>query len=86
MKGLFTAPIRFYQAVISSLMAPRCRYHPTCSTYTIQAIERHGVMRGGWLGVKRVCKCHPYATKHYEKTKGIDPVPEKNENKENINE
>jgi putative component of membrane protein insertase Oxa1/YidC/SpoIIIJ protein YidD len=43
----------------------------------IQAVETHGVMRGGWFGIKRFCKCHPFAKKHYRETKGYDPVPEK---------
>ncbi|AZR81292.1 membrane protein insertion efficiency factor YidD [Thiomicrospira sp. S5] len=69
-KWLAILPIRFYQLFISPLLGPRCRFYPSCSHYTIEAIQQHGVLCGLWLGVKRVSKCHP------GNPGGVDPVPE----------
>ncbi len=64
--------IRVYQRAISPLLGPHCRFNPTCSHYGIEALRRFGVVKGSWLTVKRVLKCHPlYAG-------GDDPVPPKN--------
>ncbi|MCE4966740.1 membrane protein insertion efficiency factor YidD [Staphylococcus chromogenes] len=75
MKRLFIAPIRFYQKFISPLTPPSCRFYPTCSNYTIEAIQVHGAFKGTWLGIKRISKCHPLHKG------GFDPVPLKKENK-----
>ncbi|MCU6224769.1 membrane protein insertion efficiency factor YidD [Morganella morganii] len=65
--------IRGYQLVISPLLGPRCRFTPTCSQYGIEALRRFGMIKGGWLTVKRVLKCHPLHEG------GDDPVPPKND-------
>ena len=61
--------IRFYQLAISPWLAPRCRYVPTCSSYALEAVKKHGPLRGGWLAVKRLARCHPWGGC------GYDPVP-----------
>jgi putative membrane protein insertion efficiency factor len=61
--------IRFYQRFISPALPPSCRYYPTCSEYTYQAVERYGVLKGSWLGAKRLLRCHPFHPG------GYDPVP-----------
>ena len=66
---LLILPIRFYQLAISPHFPPACRYTPTCSQYAIEAIRKHGPLQGLWLGVKRICRCHPWGGS------GYDPVP-----------
>jgi putative membrane protein insertion efficiency factor len=68
-RTIFVGIIRFYQRFISPLTPPSCRFHPTCSEYTRQAIVRHGVVKGVWLGIRRILKCHPFHPG------GFDPVP-----------
>ena len=68
MKNIILYFINLYQK-FSRLTPPRCRFYPTCSEYTKQAIIKHGVLKGGWLGIKRICKCHPL------NEGGYDPVP-----------
>ncbi|MGM9965973.1 MULTISPECIES: membrane protein insertion efficiency factor YidD [unclassified Rummeliibacillus] len=70
MKKLFILPIRFYQKVISPLKPPSCRFYPTCSNYGIEAIEKHGVLKGGYLTINRILRCQPFCKG------GYDPVPE----------
>ncbi|MBC7499119.1 MAG: membrane protein insertion efficiency factor YidD [Herminiimonas sp.] len=71
MKALLLALVRAYQLGISPFMAPRCRFHPSCSNYAIEAIGVHGAARGGVLAAKRLCRCHPW------NPGGFDPVPQK---------
>ncbi|MFZ6051928.1 membrane protein insertion efficiency factor YidD [Halocola ammonii] len=68
-KSIFIWPIRFYQAAISPLLGSNCRHQPTCSNYSIEAIKEWGVLKGTWMGMKRISKCHPWGTQ------GYDPVP-----------
>jgi uncharacterized protein len=63
------ATIRFYQRFISPLLPPACRFEPSCSAYTLEAIQIHGAIRGGWLGTCRLLRCHPF------NPGGYDPVP-----------
>jgi len=70
MKSLALAMIRFYKRFISPILPSACIYEPTCSVYTYQAIERYGVIRGSWLGMKRIARCHPFHAG------GYDPVPD----------
>lgn len=71
MKKIFIKLIRLYQRYISPLTPPTCRFHPTCSNYAIEAISEHGVIKGTWLAIKRILKCHPFHPG------GFDPVPPK---------
>ncbi|MBE7554243.1 MAG: membrane protein insertion efficiency factor YidD [Anaerolineales bacterium] len=68
-KYLALALIRFYQKFISPALPPACRFYPTCSHYSYQAIEKYGLIKGGWLAVKRLGRCHPFHPG------GYDPVP-----------
>ncbi|MDA0708508.1 MAG: membrane protein insertion efficiency factor YidD [Proteobacteria bacterium] len=63
------ALIAIYKYVISPLLGPKCRYLPTCSSYAMEAIDRHGPIKGGWLGIKRILRCNPWGAS------GYDPVP-----------
>ncbi|GKT12767.1 MAG: hypothetical protein ISEC1_P1747 [Thiomicrorhabdus sp.] len=66
---LIIAVVRFYQLFISPLIGPRCRFYPTCSHYTIDALKQHGFFCGSWLAIKRILRCHP------ANPGGVDPVP-----------
>ena len=70
-KQIFILPNRFYQSAISPLLGPSCRFTPTCSHYMVQAIEEWGVLKGLWLGLRRIGNCHPWGSR------GHDPVPRK---------
>ncbi|MGB1038495.1 MAG: membrane protein insertion efficiency factor YidD [Bacteroidia bacterium] len=63
-------PIRVYQLIISPMLPATCRYTPTCSTYAVQALQKHGPVKGLYLAIKRILSCHPWSKKH-----GHDPVP-----------
>ena len=69
MRHVLKILIRGYQLAISPLFGPRCRFYPSCSHYAREAIETHGAVRGTWLSVKRICRCHPL------NDGGFDPVP-----------
>ena len=70
MKRLFLKMIRFYQRSISPYRPGSCRFTPTCSQYAYEAINKYGILRGGWLAVKRLLRCHPFS-----KRDPYDPVP-----------
>lgn len=70
MKRLMLLAIRFYQRHISPGLPPRCRFYPTCSQYAVEAIEKYGPVKGGWLALKRFSRCHPF-----HKGDFFDPVP-----------
>jgi putative membrane protein insertion efficiency factor len=65
----FIALIKIYQYIISPALGPKCRYTPTCSQYSIQALQKHGLIKGGWLAIKRISSCRPGGGH------GYDPVP-----------
>ncbi len=69
-RRLLVGLIRFYQAAISPMFPATCRYTPTCSRYALEAVERHGALRGGWLAARRLLRCHPLGGS------GWDPVPD----------
>ena len=73
MKRILLSCIKFYQRAISPFFPARCRYIPTCSQYAVEAIERFGPWKGGWLAFKRLMRCHPFS-KHDR----FDPVPPQN--------
>lgn len=62
--------VRVYQRLVSPLLPPACRFYPSCSAYAVTALQRHGAVKGSWLTVRRLCRCHPFHPG------GVDPVPE----------
>ena len=71
MRKIIIGLIRFYQYAISPFLPPHCRYTPTCSTYSVEAIRQFGILRGGWMALRRITRCHPWHEG------GYDPVPTK---------
>ena len=69
MRTLLIFLVRGYQVSLGQLLPPACRYYPSCSAYAIEALERHGALRGGMLSIKRILRCHPF------RPGGYDPVP-----------
>jgi putative membrane protein insertion efficiency factor len=65
----FIILIKLYQLLVSPLFSSSCRYTPTCSHYTLEALKKYGIFKGGWLGIKRISRCHPWGGS------GYDPVP-----------
>ncbi len=72
MKPIMLALIRFYRRCISPMFPPCCRFIPTCSQYALEAIEKYGAAKGGWLALRRLLKCHPF---HKQESIEYDPVP-----------
>jgi len=69
MRGVLSVLIRAYRYAVSPLFVPSCRFHPSCSAYALEAVERHGALRGAWLTLKRLLRCQPWHAG------GCDPVP-----------
>ncbi|MCY3991107.1 MAG: membrane protein insertion efficiency factor YidD [Caldilineaceae bacterium] len=69
MRSVLLLFIRLYQRGVSPLLGSNCRFHPTCSQYTYEAVERYGAAHGVWMGLRRICRCHPW------NPGGFDPVP-----------
>lgn len=70
-RQLITGPIWAYRYFISPFLGSNCRYYPTCSAYALESVEKHGSIKGGWMAIKRITRCHPWHEG------GVDPVPEK---------
>ena len=70
---LLSLPVRAYRVVLSPWIGNGCRYQPTCSVYALEALERHGAAKGGYLMVHRICRCHPWGGHGYDPVPGTDP-------------
>jgi hypothetical protein len=70
LRKLLQLPIHFYRLAISPWLPRTCRYHPSCSAYALEALEKHGAIKGSWLSVRRILRCHPWIKRDY-----FDPVP-----------
>ena len=70
---LLSLPVRAYRLVLSPYVGHGCRYQPTCSAYALDALNRHGALKGGWLAVKRIGRCHPLGGSGYDPVPGADP-------------
>jgi putative membrane protein insertion efficiency factor len=68
---LLSLPVRAYRLILSPWVGMHCRYQPTCSAYALEALEKHGGLKGGWLALRRIGRCHPWGSS------GYDPVPER---------
>lgn len=67
---VFALPVRFYRLFLSPWLGRSCRFDPTCSAYALEALEKHGGLRGGWLAIRRIMRCHPWGGQ------GVDDVPD----------
>lgn len=70
---LLSLPVRFYRALFSPWVGHNCRYLPTCSAYALDALHRHGGLKGGWLAARRILRCHPWGPSGYDPVPGADP-------------
>ena len=70
---LAALPIHAYRLLLSPWIGNGCRYQPTCSVYALGALERHGAIKGGWLTIHRLCRCHPWGGHGYDPVPGADP-------------
>lgn len=70
---LVSLPVRAYRLVLSPYVGHGCRYQPTCSAYALDALSRHGALKGGWLTLRRISRCHPLGGSGYDPVPGADP-------------
>jgi len=70
---LLSLPVRAYRLVLSPWVGHSCRYQPTCSAYALEALDRHGALRGGWLAARRILSCNPFGGSGYDPVPGADP-------------
>lgn len=80
MKRLAISLLRGYQYLISPLLGPRCRFHPSCSHYAIEALQQHGLLRGLWLTLRRLLRCHPWHPGGHDPVPPTDRCPQKHRN------
>jgi putative membrane protein insertion efficiency factor len=73
---VLSLPVRAYRVSLSPLVGHSCRFQPTCSAYALEALEKHGGVRGGWRAARRICRCHPWGSS------GFDPVPDRTKKEE----
>lgn len=73
---LLSLPIRAYRLIFSPWVGYNCRYQPTCSAYALEALSRHGALRGGWMALKRIARCNPWGNCGYDPVPGSDPEHE----------
>jgi len=71
LRKIWTLPVKLYQVTLSPLLGANCRFEPSCSHYMVGAVDEWGIFRGTWLGLKRICRCHPWGGS------GVDEVPKK---------
>jgi len=71
--AMLSAPIMVYRYLLSPVMPPRCRFHPSCSAYALEALAEHGPLKGSWLALRRLARCHPFTL--LGGSSGYDPVP-----------
>ncbi len=69
LRYLLIIPVRLYQILISPMLPPSCRFTPSCSQYAVEALRKHGAIKGSWLAIRRIMRCHPWGGS------GYDPVP-----------
>lgn len=70
---ILSLPVRGYRLILSPWVGLGCRYQPTCSAYALEAFDRHGGLKGGWLTLHRICRCHPWGGHGYDPVPGSDP-------------
>jgi putative membrane protein insertion efficiency factor len=73
-------PVRAYRLVLSPWVGQACRFQPTCSAYALEALDRHGALKGTWLTTRRICRCHPWGGHGYDPVPGADPEHDRSDN------
>lgn len=75
---IFSLPVRAYRLLFSPWVGMNCRFQPTCSVYALEALEKHGAIKGSWLAAKRIGRCHPFGGDGYDPVPDNDPAPDDN--------